>query len=132
MVPFVRNAIDNLRAEAHGLEVLATALQLPIHATCLLRHSFAHKLRHLARTTTPHIMEDALKEFDDLVANTMLNILGEGRDGRRAATAERQPPSGNRDNRARPGRRAAPARRPESCPGTHLTNSQSYRSDSRI
>ena len=37
-----------------------------------------HKLRHLARTTPPDIIRGALEEFDKLVMNTALGIIGEG------------------------------------------------------
>lgn len=77
---FVSKAVANMHNEARALVVLGTEMHLPRHAVTLLRDSFAHRLRHLARTTPPDIMEPALRAFDDLVAQTLLDILGEGGD----------------------------------------------------
>ncbi len=77
---FVSEAINRMRDEAHALSVLGTTMHLPMQAMSLLRDSFAHRLRHLARTTPPDIMEPALREFDALVSQTALNIVGEGAD----------------------------------------------------
>lgn len=77
---YVRDEIIALRPAAHALTVLGTTMHQPTMAVNLLRHSFAHRLRHLARTTPPSIMEAALHGFDDLVAETLLGIIDEGAD----------------------------------------------------